>query len=410
MRKALIIARHEYSVNVRRPGFILMTVLIPLSGLVILLVAAFFGGQVDSMLEQVFSPDVKPAAVLDHSGLFTPIQPGHERFVQVADEASGREMVLSGQMVMLLVIPADYVQTGGIEVVSKNGGIEVESALESSELRAFLVDHLLRDRVDDALRARLAQPIEPVRRLLDEGGAEGQGLNGAIAGILLPYFTGLLLVITVFVSSGYLLRDVSEEKSNRIIEILVSSVAPHELLAGKVLGLGALGLTQVAVWLASGVALSGGAASLLGIGLPLFARPSQLVFAVVFFVLGFLNYAVLMGVAGSLGTSQHESQQIGGFAGMFASLPLFLGGFIIQNPNMTLARILSWFPLSAPVMMQMRMAMTDVPTIDIVASLAVSVLAIPILLWAGAKVFRMGLLMYGKRPSLAEIWRAIRQV
>jgi ABC-2 type transport system permease protein len=205
------------------------------------------------------------------------------------------------------------------------------------------------------------------------------------------------------------LQGVAREKTSRVMEIILSSVTAQELLAGKVLGLGALGLTQIVIWLASSVALSGGTLGLLGIALPLLVRPQVLVLGVVYYILGFLVYAVLMGGVGALGTTQQESQQLAGIFSFMAAIPLMVGGFMFTNPNATIVRVLSWFPLTAPTMMLLRMPMTEVPLVDVVGSLVMLILAIPVILWVGSKIFRMGLLMYGKRPSLRQIVRALRQ-
>jgi ABC-2 type transport system permease protein len=410
MGKILIVARHEYLANVRRIGFIIMTASVPLLGLVGLLVATFFGGQASTFLERQFAAERKPIGVVDHLGAFTPILPDYgARYRLFADEAAGRAAVNSGEIASLLIIPADYIARGDVVILSKEGGFSAAAMEDSSTVRRFFVDHLLRDKASPDLRQRLANPIVPVLMSLNNQGQPKGGELSAVLGILVPYLLGLLLVMTIFLSSNYLLRGVSEEKTSRVIEILLSSATAQELLAGKVLGLGALGLTQVVIWLLSTFVLSGGAVSMLGIALPLLTRPEVFVLGLVYYILGFLVYAVLMGAVGSLGTTMHESQQLAGIFSLLAALPLMLGGFMFANPNMPLVRILSWFPLTAPTMMLLRFPMAEVPLVDVVGSIGLLIVTIPAILWAGAKVFRMGLLMYGKRPALAEVVRALRE-
>jgi ABC-2 type transport system permease protein len=410
MNKILIVARHEYLTNVRRIGFIIMTASVPLLGVVGLLVATFFGGQASTFLERQFTAERRPIGVVDHLGAFTPILPDYQaRYHLFADEAAGRAAVNSGEISSLMIIPADYIAKGDVVILSKEGGFSAASLEDSSAVRRFFVDHLLRNQVDPALRQRLASPIVPVLMSLNNQGQPSGGELSAVLGILVPYLFGLLLVMTIFLSSNYLLRGVTEEKTSRVIEILLSSATAQELLAGKVLGLGALGLTQVVVWLLSTFALSGGAVSMLGIALPLLARPEVFVLGLVYYILGFLVYAVLMGAVGSLGTTMHESQQLAGIFSLLAALPLMLGGFMFANPNMPLVRILSWFPLTSPTMMLLRFPMAEVPVVDVVGSIGLLIVTIPAILWGGGKVFRMGLLMYGKRPALAEIVRALRE-
>jgi ABC-2 type transport system permease protein len=410
MRRVLIVARHEYLVNVRRVGFIVMTLLVPLIGALGLFVAAFFGGQAASLLASTFTPEEGNIGVVDQMGAFTPLLSEYEERISLyLDEEQGRAAVREEKITTLLVIPEDYIETGKVIIISKEGGFGSAILEESDTLRAFFVDHLLRDEVDPALRQRLANPIEPVVVSLEQEGEPEGGPLSIILNMIVPYFLGMLLVMTIFVSSGYLLQGVAKEKTSRVIEILLSSVTARELLAGKVLGLGALGLTQISIWLASSVVLSGGSAGLLGIALPFMVRPQVLVLGVVYYILGFLVYAVLMGGVGALGSTQQESQQLAGIFSLMAAIPLMIGGFMFTNPNMTFVRVLSWFPLTAPTMMLLRLPMAEVPMVDVVGSIVMLIISIPIILWAGSKLFRMGLLMYGKRPSLRQVLRALRQ-
>lgn len=410
MRKILIVARHEYLVNIRRVGFIVMTALVPVLGAAGLFVAAFFGGQAASFFASTFVPQEENIGVVDEMGSFTPILPQYQdRITLYPDEDQGRAALQSEEIGSLLVIPADYMESGKVFIITREGGFSAAILEDSDTLQSFFVDHLLREEVDPRLKERLADPIEPVLVSLEEEGEPESGPLSIILNLMVPYFLGILLVMTIFVTSGYLLQGVTKEKTSRVMEIILSSVTAQELLAGKVLGLGALGLTQIVIWLASSVALSGGTMGLLGIALPFLVRPQVLLLGVVYYVLGFLVYAVLMGGVGALGTTQQESQQLAGIFSMMAAIPLMLGGFMFSNPNMTLVRVLSWFPLTAPTMMLLRLPMTEVPLVDVVGSIVMLILTIPVILWAGSKVFRMGLLMYGKRPGLRQVLRALRQ-
>ncbi len=410
MHKIGVIAQHEYLVNVRRAGFIIMTALVPLLGALGLLVAAFFGGQASAFFERQFAPEPEKIGVIDHLGAFTPILPAYqERYHLFADEESGRAAVEADEITTLLVIPEDYVERGQVLVLSKGGALSAAVMEDSASVRGFLVDHLLGDEVGPALRKRLSDPIEPVLVSLEaEGEPKGGPLDTAL-NIMVPYFLSILLIMTIFTSSGYLLRGVAQEKTSRVIEIILSSVTAQELLAGKVLGLGALGLTQVVIWLVSAFGLSRGAVNLLGVALPLLTRSEVFILGLVYYLLGFLVYAVLMGAVGALGTTMQESQQLAGIFSMIAAIPLMFSGFTFANPNMPLLRALCWFPLTAPTVMMLRLPVVEVPVVDIAGSIVMLLFSIPVVLWAGAKVFRMGLLMYGKRPSLAQVVRALRE-
>ncbi len=413
MHKIWIIARHEYLTNVRRGGFIFMTALIPVLGLIALIIGAFFSGQAMTLLASQFEREEGVMGLVDDQGSFVPVLPDYQdRFRVFESEEAGRDALAAEAISALIVIPEHYLESGEIKIVSRESGFTSMTQLEDSDtVEAFLIDSLLQEQVaDPALRERVIHPMNVQLASLEEGqeGSEGRGLS-VMFDFMVPYFFGILLFVSVFSSSGYLMRGVSEEKTNRVIEIILSSVSSRELLAGKILGLGALGLTQVVIWLASTVLLSGGATGLIGVAVPLMMRPEILVLSVVYYALGFLLYATLMGAGGSLGTTMQESQQIASLLSMVAVIPMMLMGFIIGNPNMLVARVLSWFPLTGPTMMLMRMPLVQVPLIDIIGSLITIGLSIPLVLWAGAKVFRAGLLMYGKRATVRDVWRIVRE-
>jgi ABC-2 type transport system permease protein len=407
------IAGHEYVVNVRRPGFIFFTLLIPALGVLTLVIAGFFSGQAASFFASQFGGlgSSKPVGIVDHSGLFVPIKPNFANaFSTLPDEDSARRALSAQTIAAYVVIPADYLATGKLASYTTGGFIESDSAIDSEALRSFLVHGLLDGKADPAQVARAANPGDINLVILDENGRPRNGAStaAAIAGFIIPYALSILLVVSIFTSSSYLLRSVSEEKETRVIEIVLSSVSAAELLAGKVLGLGALGLTQVLVWLASTAVLTGGLGALVA-GVVIALSPGVFVLAGVYFLLGYLLFGTLMAVAGSLGTSLRESQQVAGIFSIGATIPLWFNSLILASPNGAVARALSYFPLTAPTTMMLRLPLTNVAPLDIVISLGGLLIAIPFVLWGGAKIFRMGLLLTGKRPALRQVLRALRE-
>jgi ABC-2 type transport system permease protein len=407
MRKVWIIARHEYLKNIKRPGFIIWTLLVPVLGAIGLGIAAFAGGQAMNFLEQQFSRENQKVGFIDHSGIFSPVLPEYQdSYLPYQSEEQGRDDLAAEKIDAVLIISASYMDTGQVTIINRGGNFDIGVA-DTAE--SFLQDHLLAQNVQEPLATRIADPMNPTTLSLNENADEATGGPlGEIMNFMVPYVLGILLVVSIFSSSGYLMRSVSEEKTSRVIEIVLSSVRAWELLAGKVLGLGAVGLTQIAVWLGSTFVLSGGAVGLLGVALPLLTRPTIFILGFVYYLLGFLIYAVLMGAGGALGTTEQESAQIAGMFSFTAAIPMMIMGFIWSNPNALLARILSWFPITAPTMMMMRITLQEVPVVDIVGSIGMCLLSIPLIIWAGSKVFRAGLLMYGKKPSVKEVWKIIR--
>lgn len=408
-----IIAWHEYVTNVRRPGFIFTTLLFPALGVIGLVIAAFFSGQASEFFRTTFAPDGSNlVGVVDRSGLFTPVPEAFaDQFVAFPDEEAARRALVADELAAYLVIPDDYVTSGVITAYSE-GGFSGELAVDRDDLNPFLIHGLLSGKVDQAVLERATGPSRIQRVTLDEQGEPAPGASSNplafMSGFFASFATAMLLFMAILISSNYLLRSVSEEKENRVMEVVLSSVSATDLLWGKVFGLGALGLTQIGVWLLSGVLLSGGIAAI-ALGALAVLSPGVVALALVYFVLGYLLYGVLMATAGSLGTNMRESQQIGGLFSFAAALPWMINGFLFTNPNMILARVLSWFPLSAPMMMMLRLPYGNTPWVDIVGSIAVLVISLPVVMWAGTKIFRASLLIYGKRLSLREIWLALRK-
>jgi ABC-2 type transport system permease protein len=411
MKAVWLIAVQEFIANARRPGLIIVTLAIPLLALAGVVLASLFGGQVGDLMESQFAPEQKTVGYVDHSGLLAdPLPQYREGYRAFPDEESARLALLADEIGGFAVVPADYLETGNVTVYGKGGGFSTFVAADSGDLPTLLRDHLLAGKVDDATRARALAPARIQTVTLDEQGqVDDKGAFSWLGDFVLPYAFALLFIITIYSTSGYLLQGVSEEKEGRIIEILLSSISPTQLLAGKILGLGALGLAQILFWIASG-------AGVLMITVALFALVGAIKFTwstvflgLIFFLLGYLLYATLMAIAGSMGSTQREGQQISGIFMFIASIPLFAMSAVFTNPNGGLAVTLSYIPFTAPVIMLMRLAMSPVPAIQILISIAIQVVTLAVILWAGAKVFRVGLLMYGKRPSVKELAQAFKQ-
>lgn len=406
MRKVFTIALHEYWINVRRPDFIIFTSLVPLLGIVALIVSLFFGRQAGGAIVRMFDSGSDITAVVDRSGEFTPILPRfEEEYVHYGDEAKARTALESGELQRVVVVPDTYRQEGEVTVVTEGSRF---SGSGTSGLRAFFTAHLVEEIGDETLQARLIDPYDAQVEYIGEQAQASGGVAGEILSFIVPFLFGILLAVTIFVSSGYLVRSVAEEKSSRVIEIVLSSVTPQQLLAGKVVGLGALGLTQILVWIASAAGLSGGLVVLAGIMLPLLMRVEVFGLALVFYILGFGVYAVLIAAIGTLGSSFQESQQITGIFIFIAAIPMMLTGVIMTNPDAMVVRVLSWFPLTAPTTMMLRLPLADVPWFDVAGSIILLLVTIPVVVWLGAKVFRLGMLMYGKRPGILEIVRLLK--
>lgn len=412
MNKVWQVARQEFITNVRRSGFIIATIAVPAVFALAVAIAGVFGGQMGRFFEETFSGKGQTVAYVDYSGIFTPPLPAYaDTYIPYADEETAKAALLAGQISSYIVIAEDYLQSGQVTAYSKSSSFFTSAIAVSEEnIQGFFTEHLLAGQVAPELQARVVDPLHLTPVALDEQGQPtSKGAMAFISTFVVPYVFAILLMITIFTSSGFLLQGVGEEKENRVIEILLSSLSTTQLLAGKILGLGALGLLQVLIWLGAGFALMSGAVAVFALSGLLTIRASTVVLALVYFLLGYLLFATMMASAGALGSTAREGQQISGIFSFLSALPFMFGNFIMMQPNATLAKVLSFFPLTAPITMMMRLAVTTVPPLEVAISLVLLALGILGVLWAGGKLFRLGLLMYGKRPSVAEMWRALRQ-
>jgi ABC-2 type transport system permease protein len=413
MRLVLLVAGQELVVNLRRPAFIILTLLIPALGGMVFVMSSMFRGQVGGVLDSQLVPSHAATGFVDLSGLLIADLPQYGGdFLQYPDEASARAELLAGKIGSYYVVAEDYLQTGKVRfVVSGRGAsLSLAAAADNEYMSRFLVDHLLAGTVDEAVRDRVRKPMDVEPLTLSDGGNVGvENPLSWLGDFLIPYVFSILFVVTLFTASGFLLQGVAEEKEGRIIEILLSSISPTQLLTGKILGLGALGMIQILIWMAAGALLLTASVASFALAGVITLQVGTLALVLVYFVLGYLLFATLMAVAGSMGTTARESQQIAGIFTLSAAIPWMAMGVLFANPDATIIVILSYFPLTSPVMMLLRLGFAEVPTEQIAISLALLVAGIAFSLWAGVKIFRMGLLMYGKRPGPKDLLRAFRQ-
>jgi ABC-2 type transport system permease protein len=401
--KTLLILRHEFRQTVLRKSFIAMTFAFPL--------LALLGFGVYQLVSNVSTtPVVEEVSVgyVDGVGQFG----GHTEQAAVSltaypSEEEAKSALLKSEIKEYFVIPSDYLTTGLITRYTLEREPDVPERM-ISVLKSFLLDNLLE--VDGPqIRERAKAPLALISVRLDEAGslAADQGGFGAF---VVPYLFSILLVMSIFTSSGFLLQGLGEEKQNRVMEILLSSVSARQLLAGKVLGLGAAGLVQIIVWIATiGIMAPMASAVIGGFFSTIQVPPSLLVLAVIYFILGYLLFAVLMAGVGSISTTPQEGQQLSTIFTLMGVSPFWLVWFIIENPNHIIGRVLSLFPITAPITVIIRLGLADIPVWELVVSIGLLILSIIGVLLLAAKIFRSFLLMYGKRPDLRQILKVVRE-
>ena len=402
-RKVWHIARYEYWSHVRRWGYLFATFGIPLLVGVGLLVLRWVLER--PQWRDYLAVDMeKPIGVVLPEGFDAALP---QPFVRVQDEVQGQERVLQGQLLALLVVPPEGPDAATPWTLYTTGGWTFihDTALYQGlqRLKAYL---LVGDRLSPQELEQLLTP--PPIETITLGPSSGQARQGRQ--LMGAYMLAVVFFVGIFVSSGYLLQSVAQEKESRMIEVLLASVTATELLWGKLVGLSGLGLTQMGVWT---LALLGFRSWTMGTPmesvLGLSWEPAFLAVGAAALVLGYLMYGLLMAGFGALGTTVRESQQFSVLVSMSAMLPIFFNSLFFLNPNGVIPRSLSYFPWSAPLALLMRLAITPLPWWELALIFGAMVLGVAVSFWAGVRLFRVGLLMFGKRPSWREVLALLRR-
>jgi ABC-2 type transport system permease protein len=435
VNRVLIIARREYMTTVRRKAFVFSLLLTP----AILFVTTFLSQKLSGDEFKKHFQMTRIVAVVDSSGLYAnaprafDYHPPAERAsavqtqratqpppsnapVQVivrpfADQVTALDSLTAGTVNSVLVVSSDYLTTGHVRRY-ENDTRAITASGDDRPLRYWLTKGLVVNVLDSSRTARvwaLGNSIElytPTRT----GGFAVKDDSRELTAFFFPFVLGFLLGMAIMTGGQYLLTGVSEEKESRILESLLCTVSPDELLAGKLIGLGSAGLTLVGVWIVVGFGIMGATLSALNIDMP----PQLLVLAVLYFAFGYLFFASLMTGIGAMSNNMREAQQFSIVFSMMNFFPFWVMMAIINSPNGPLAVGLSLFPPTAATTMMMRLSTvavsgTVIPGWQVAASLGLLAVTSIGALLAASKVFRLGLLLYGKTPNLPEILAVLRQ-
>ena len=259
------------------------------------------------------------------------------------------------------------------------------------------------DQINDVLRPLDKLQKNYLQELPKKEKEAKDGFDFDPAKFALPFIFMFLMMLGILTSVDRLLRGLVEEKSNRVIEVLLSSTTAEQLMAGKVAGLGALGLTQLGIWVVLGLLPAGWLLVFVDIDL------IALMVFFLYFVLGYFLLAILVLALGSLGSNLHESNQLSAVVIILSVVPMMTLPVIMQAPDGLLARIFSFFPLTSPVVVMMRYGAGAIPAWELIVCLLILVAALLAAVKICAKIFRVGILMTGKPPNPAALLRALRQ-
>lgn len=427
MGKLWVVFKREYLERVRSKWFLVATFLGPVFFGVLTILPGVLAARTKG------SEDLTNIAVIDATGSdlgqrvsrsvarLAPGGPAPQLRVTRPDSVAQAESLATSQVVAkalkgYLVLDSSTIAGQSVRYAGRNASTlgDVRN-LERGVRQSLLSMRFEREGISaERVTTLTAMNLETKTEKIGDRGREG---TGGLVNLFFGYAIAFLLYMMIALYGQNILRGVMEEKTTRVAEVVVSSVRTDTLLAGKVLGVGSVALTQVFVWIALGLTIytqrgailmkMGVQAEAAGMRLPSIS-PGLGLALLLFFIFGFIFYAALFAAVGAMVNNQEDAQQ--------ASMPVMLllitsivfMNPTLMNPSSTLARVTSWLPFSAPILMPLRMAMSSVPLSEVIGVLVGVALSCAGAIWLSARIYRVGLLMYGKRPTIGELVRWVR--
>lgn len=403
MRKTLLVLKNEIIVTVIRRSFALITLGVPLISILGFLILSTLNRSAPDSVAEFFSavspPSQRSEGYVDLPGLIQiiPASIPEGALVPFTDEAAAKRALESGEISAYYVIPEDYLESG--EVIYVRPDFNPLSAFDQADpMQWALKVNLLGGNEDLASLVSRPLQVEEISQAPTPQRDQDNPLT-----FFLPYAATLAFYIIILMSASYLLSSVTKEKENRVLEILMASISPRQMLIGKIIALGLVGLLQTILWLGTGYIL-------LRLGGRTFSLPqafqlplSFLMWGLVFFILGYAVYASLMASLGALVPNLREASQATFVVILPLIIPLMLIGVLIEAPNGALATGLSLFPLTSPVVMMTRLATTQVPLWQLLLSAGLLVITVVLLVRTVAGMFRAQVLLSGQPFSLRRL-------
>ena len=430
MRNVWLIARREYLERVRTRSFMIMTILIPvlMAGLMIgpgmladkishrakhLVVVASSEATGEAIRDQMLHTQQQSRATAEEarkSSLKKAPAVPPELTIDVdtdtgaSHKAELTKKVVSKELDGIIWAPEDALASRNITLITR----DVSSFIENAEIQQSLNQSLSRQAlVSKGLNAQeIADVFRPVK--LDVQDAAGKGATNPQIVFIVSLVMAMILYMSVLLYGINVMRAVLDEKTSRIMEVMLSVAKPKEMMAGKILGVGAVGLTQIGIWAAVTLAYIVPSAAAMGGQIKTVLSPALLVYFAIFYLFGYALYSTLYAAIGSMVNSEQEAQQLQ----FIVVLPLVAAvGVMItaaQFPNSAVSIWFSMIPLTSPLVMFMRIAVQTPPMWQIGLSIALLAGTIYALVLLCGRIYRVGVLMYGKRPSFREIGRLLR--
>ena len=404
MNKTYLIFKHEFMGTVKKPGFVFMTLLVPVA--VLIGIGVFYLFTSNNVEEE---PANYSIGYVDKVGIFDYLLEDVDlEMLAYPSEEAARKAVAEKIIKEYFVIPEDYRTTGRIQYYTNRGSIVLSNYITGT-IKAFLSVNMLKD---DIPGEKIRLIVTPLKLDLIHIQEEGETLLGEynFGNIIIPGVFSLLLAMTLSFCSHSLITSFGEEKESRLIEVLFSSVSIKQLLLGKIMALGLAGLLQVLVWLLSAPLLLNLATATFGGFVEGIEIPANFIaLGVIFFLLGYLLFAVLSVGVGGISNNAREGSQLSLFYILTGFSPLWFSALTFQFPDLPIWAVMTIFPVTAPVEVMLRLGMGGLPVWQIVTSIAVLILSIVLGLFLSIKLFRIHMLLHGKKPGIVDIIKIIKK-
>lgn len=402
MHKILLIAEFEFLQTAKRWQFLAITMALPLFIAFISFLSYQSGTFASRDLKKKFESGQK-ILIQDQSGLFELEDDSKFKVVDSLDDHTTQ--IFAGESLGYIEITSNYLETAQLNlVVPKNKAMGASKSFQSPTKR-LLRKQLLRSIPSEEQKERVYDTLRFHVKTVDQ---KGHVEDFDYHQMIIPGVFLLIFILAVSTASTFLLQSVSEEKENRTIEILLSTVRDNELIAGKVIGLGGAALLQVGIWIAMAFSSMNVLSNYLNLPLDINRVPTDhMVYGSVVLLLGFMIFAAVMVGVGALAPNYKDAQQYSSVFLIGSILPVYVMQIIINDIHGNLSLFLYYFPLTSPLVMVTRYCLGNLPNWEIALGLAVLVLFTILSIWFASKMFRIGCLMFNRRPSMQEIREAI---
>ncbi len=401
------VALREMRESLRRRSFIFLTFVVPLLAVVLVGAVSLYQQARGPQDEEAQSaPLLEPIGFVDHSGVvIDPVAFGG-MLLPYESEATAREAVDQGEIAAFYVVPEDYLETGEVTRYAQ----QINVAGDMPVFEALLRSSLLADQ-EPLLAARVQSPATIVtHQVARDGGTDAGREVGGMDLFWIAYVFGILLMLTTFMTSGQVMGSVILEKENRVIEIVLSSLRPMALMAGKLLGQGLMGLMQLFTWLFAIFLM----VTIADVDIPFlrFLRAAQLSWqlaaaALIYFALGFALYGAMAAAIGAVSVNMREGPQYAMIYTLPAAMSIMFLPMMAEEPGGALALGLSIFPMTAPIAMMERLAVATVPLWQVALSMVLLALSVWGALWLAGRLFRANTLLSGQLPDVRGLWAIV---